>query len=237
MLYSNKINKNTISLSMMEEILGFNEPEYSLSSDAKKIIENKQAGLTIYSTSDEIFALLDGLQIPYKGKKIEDVLNFLFDRLLFEYMEDQSYYNEESYDKFKNTSIYDQLQMLIYNVKILLLWTCNNDIKLMSRNCKILLRKKEIHPIDETNYLEKYEHFKMIMGIVKPERLAEYFNSLVGLKHFSIKTKAIYHAFVEELEIRDIEYDSILYGKEKMLSYNIDIVIKDSILTVIKIEL
>jgi hypothetical protein len=75
------------------------------------------------------------------------------------------------------------------------------------------------------------------MGIVKPERLAEYFNSLVGLKHFSIKTKAIYHAFVEELEIRDIEYDSILYGKEKMLSYNIDIVIKDSILTVIKIEL
>jgi hypothetical protein len=38
MLYSNKINKNRISLSLMEEVLEFNKPEYSLSSD---VIENK----------------------------------------------------------------------------------------------------------------------------------------------------------------------------------------------------
>ena len=59
MLFSNKINIDKISVSLIEEILGFNEPEYSLSSDAKKIIENKQVGLTIYSTSYEICALLD----------------------------------------------------------------------------------------------------------------------------------------------------------------------------------
>ena len=42
---------------------------------------------------------------------IEEVLKFLFDRLLYEYMEDQSYYTEESYNRFKNTFIYMQLQM------------------------------------------------------------------------------------------------------------------------------
>ncbi len=62
----------------MEEILGFNEPEYSLSSD---VIENKQVGLTIYSNSDEIFVVFDELHIPYKETTIEEVLIFLFDRL------------------------------------------------------------------------------------------------------------------------------------------------------------
>lgn len=92
MLFSNKINKDKISISLMEEILGFNEPEYILSSDAKEIIEKKQIGLTIHSNSDEIFALLDKLQIPYQEKTIEEVLIFLYDRMLYEYMEDQSCY-------------------------------------------------------------------------------------------------------------------------------------------------
>ena len=222
---------------MIEEILGYNEVEYTLSSEAIEIIENKQVGLTIYSNSDEIFAVFDELQIPYNDKTIEEVLKFLFDRLLYEYMEDQSHYNKESYDKFKNTIIYKQLQMLIFQVKSLLFWIYSDDIKLMPRNCKILYRKMDIHPIDETNYLEEYEHFKMIMGFVKPEKLAEYFNSLVRLKHFSIKTKAIYHAFVEELELRGIEYDIMLYGKERILSYYIEIVTKDSRLKVVKNEL
>ena len=57
----------------------------------------------IDSSSFEILTLLDKLQIPYKGKSIEEVLKFLYDRLLFEYMEDQSYYTKETYNKFKNT--------------------------------------------------------------------------------------------------------------------------------------
>ena len=218
----------------MEEILGFNEPKYTLSSDAKIIIENKQVGLTIYSTSNGIFSLLDELQIPYKCKKIEEVLQFLFDRLLYEYMKDQSFYNEESYNKFKNTLIYDQLQILIYHVKSLMIWLYDNDFNKIPRNCKSLYRKKDINPVDETNYLEIYERFKMYMEFVSPDRLAEYFNSLVGLKHFSIRTKAIYHALVEELEIRDINYDIMLYGKERMLSYYIDIVSQDNKLIVVR---
>ena len=59
MLFSNKINIDKINVSLIEEILGFNEPEYILSFDAKEIIENKQIGLTIYSNSDEIFAVFD----------------------------------------------------------------------------------------------------------------------------------------------------------------------------------
>ena len=71
MLFSNKINVDKISVSLIEEILGFNDPEYILSSDAKEIIENKQIGLTIHSNSDEIFALLDELQIPYQDKTMQ----------------------------------------------------------------------------------------------------------------------------------------------------------------------
>lgn len=222
MLFSNKININKISNSLIEEILGFNEPEYTLSSDAKEIVKNEEVGLTIYSTSIEIFDLFNELQIPYKENTIEEVLKFLFDRLLYEYMEDQTHYTEESYNRFKNTFIYKQLQMLIYHTKSLMLWLYN-DVEQIPRSSKRLYRKKDINPVYETNYLEKYENFKMIMGVVKPERLADYFNSLVGLKHFSIRTKAIYHAFVEELEIRDINYDCMLYGKERILSYKIDI--------------
>lgn len=34
----------------------------------------------------------------------------------------------------------------------------------------------------------------------------KYYNSLLGLKHFSVRTKAVYHAFVEEMELRDFNY-------------------------------
>lgn len=230
MLYS---NKNRMSLSMMEEILGFDEVEQTFSATTKEILKPEEIGITTYSNSIEIFALLDQLQIPYNDKTIEEVLKFLFDRLLYEYMEDQSYYNDESYDKFKNTCIYKQLQVLIFHTKSVMLWLYN-DIENIPRNGKRLYRKKEINPVYETNYLEKYEHFKMIMGAVKPERLAEYFNSLVGLKHFSCKTKAMYHAIVEELEIRDINYDCMLYTKERMLSYTIEIVTINNELVVTK---
>jgi hypothetical protein len=54
------------------------------------------------------------------------------------------------------------------------------------------------------------------------------------LKHFSVRTKAIYHAFVEELELRGIDYDIMLYGKERMLSYYIDIVSQDNKLIVVR---
>lgn len=222
-----------MSLSMMEEILSFNEPEYSLSYDAKEIIKNKQVDITIYSNSDEIFAVFDELQIPYKEKTIEEVLIFLFDRLLYEYMEDQSYYTKETYNKFKNTFIYDQLQILIYHTKSLMLWLYN-DIEQFPKNCRSLYRIKDINPVYQTNYIEYYEHYKLFMEILPPEKLPRYFNQLVGLKHFSIKTKAIYHALVEELEIRDIDYDSMLYCKEPMLSYSIEIVTIDNKLTVLK---
>ena len=214
MLYSNKIE---ISLSLMEEILDIEE-----------------VGLTIYSNSNEIFTSLDELQIPYKGKTIEEVLRFLFDRLLYKYMKDQSYYDEESYSKFKNTLKYDQLQILIYHVKSLMIWLYDNDFNKIPRNCKSLFRKKDINPVDETNYLEIYERFKMYMEFVTPDRLAEYFNSLVGLKHFSVRTKAIYHAFVEELELRNIDYDVMLFSKERMLSYYIDIVNNNNRLMVVR---
>lgn len=207
---------------MMEEILGFNEPEYTLSSDANEIIENKQVGLTIHSNSVEVFALLDELQIPYKEKTIEEVLIFLFDRLLYEYMEDQSYYTEETYSRFKNTFIYDQLQILIYHTKSLMLWLYN-DIEQFPKNCRSLYRIKDINPVYQTNYIEYYEHYKLFMEFLPPEKLPRYFNKLVGLKHFSVRTKAIYHALVEELEIRDIDYDSMLYCKEHMFSYKIEI--------------
>jgi hypothetical protein len=222
MLFSNKINKNRISLSLMEEILGFNEPEYILSFDAKEIIENKQIGLTIYSNSDEIFAVFDELQIPYKEKTVEEVLIFLFDRLLYDYMEDQSCYTKETYFSFKSTFIYDQLQMLIYHTKSLMLWLYD-DIEQIPRNCRSLYRKKEINPVYQTNYIEYYEHYKLFMEFLPPEKLPINFNKLVGLKHFSVRTKAIYHALVEELEIRDINYDCMLYGKERMFSYKIEI--------------
>lgn len=222
MLFSNKINVDKMSISLIEEILGFNEPEYILSSDDKEIIENKQVGLTIHSKSDEIFALLDELQIPYKEKTIEEVLIFLFDRMLYEYMEDLSCYTKESYSKFKNTFIYDQLQILIYHTKSLMLWLYN-DIDQIQKNCRSLYRIKDINPVYQTNYIEYYEHYKLFMEFLPPEKLPRYFNKLVGLKHFSIKTKAIYHALVEELEIRDIDYDSMLYCKERMFSYKIEI--------------
>ena len=211
-----------MSLSMMEEILSFNEPEYSLSYDANEIIENKQVGLTIHSNSVEVFALLDELQIPYKEKTIEKVLNFLFDRVLYEYMEDQSCYTKETYNKFKNTFIYGQLQILIYHTKSLMLWLYN-DIEQFPKNCRSLYRIKDINPVYQTNYIEYYEHYKLFMEFLPPEKLPRYFNKLVGLKHFSVRTKAIYHALVEELEIRDIDYDSMLYCKERMFSYKIEI--------------
>ena len=207
---------------MMEEILSFNEPEYILSFDANEIIENKQVGLNIHSNSNEIFNSLDELQIPYKEKTIEEVLIFLFDRLLYEYMEDQSYYTKETYSRFKNTFIYDQLQILIYHTKSLMLWLYD-DIEQFPKNCRSLYRIKDINPVYQTNYLEEYEHYKLFMEFLSPEKLPRYFNKLVGLKHFSIRTKAIYHALVEELEIRDINYDSMLYGNERMLSYKIEI--------------
>jgi hypothetical protein len=233
MLFSNKINIDKISVSLIEEILGFNEPEYILSSDEKEIIENKQIGLTIHSKSDEIFALLDKLQIPYQEKTIEEVLIFLYDRMLYEYMEDQSYYTKESYSRFKNTFIYDQLQILIYHTKSLMLWLYN-DIEQFPKNCRSLYRIKDINPVYQTKYIEYYEHYKLFMEFLPPEKLPRYFNKLVGLKHFSVRTKAIYHALVEELEIRDIDYDSMLYGKERMLSYKIEIVTIDNKLTVLK---
>ena len=62
------------------------------------------------------------------------------------------------------------------------------------------------------------------MEFLPPEKLPIYFNKLVGLKHFSIRTKAVYHALVEELEIRDIDYDSMLFSKERMFSYSIEII-------------
>lgn len=233
MLFSNKINKDKISISLIEEILGFNEPEYILSSGAKEITEKKQIGLSIHSNSCEIFALLDELQIPYLEKTIEEVLTYLFDRLLYEYMENQSCYTKESYSRFKNTFIYDQLQVLIYHAKSLMLWLYN-DIEQIPRNYRSLYRKKEINPVYQTNYLEEYEHYKLFMEFLPPEKLPRYFNQLVGLKHFSIRTKAIYHALVEELEIRDINYDCMLYGKERMLSYKIEITSKDNRLIVFR---
>ena len=217
MLYSNKIAKNRISLSLMEEILDI-----------------KEVGLTIYSTNNEIFNTLDELQIPYKEKTIEEVLNFLFDRLLFEYMENQSHYNEKSYSKFKKTLIYQRLQILIYHVKSLLLWMSDNNTNQIPKNCKILYRKQDVNPVNETNYLKLYKRYKIFMGTATPERLVKYYNSLIGLKHFSIRTKAIYHAFVEELELRDINYDIMLYNKERMLSYNIKITTLNDKLTVEK---
>ncbi|MGO4818213.1 hypothetical protein [Flavobacterium sp. W22_SRS_FP1] len=234
MLFSKKINKDRISLSLMEEILGFDEVEQTLSSNSEEILKIEKVGLTIYSDSDEIIATLDKFQIPHKDKTIEEVLKFLFDRLLFEYMEDQSYYTKETYSKFKNTYTYAQLQILIYHTKSLMLWQYNNDIEQIPRNYKILYRKKEVNPVEETNYLEIYERFKMYMEFVTPDRLAKYFNCLVGLKHFSARTKAIYHAFVEELELRGVDYDSILFSKDSMLSYYIDIVSQDNKLIVVR---
>ena len=206
----------------MEEILDIDEIEPALSFKKEDVSENKQVGLRIYSTSYEIFELFDELQIPYKEKTIEEVLIFLFDRLLYEYMEDQSYYTKETYSRFKNTFIYDQLQILIYHTKSLMLWLYN-DIEQFPKNCRSLYRIKDINPVYQTNYIEYYEHYKLFMEFLTPEKLPRYFNQLVGLKHFSIKTKAIYHALVEELEIRDIDYDSMLNCKEPMLSYSIEI--------------
>ena len=206
----------------MEEILDIDEIEPALSFKKEDVSENKQVGLRIYSTSYEIFELFDELQIPYKEKTIEEVLIFLFDRLLYEYMEDQSYYTKETYSRFKNTFIYDQLQILIYHTKSLMLWLYN-DIEQFPKNCRSLYRIKDINPVYQTNYIEYYEHYKLFMEFLPPEKLPRYFNKLVGLKHFSVRTKAIYHALVEELEIRDIDYDSMLYCKERMFSYKIEI--------------
>ena len=114
-----------------------------------------------------------------------------------------------------------------------MLWLYN-DIEQFPRNCRGLYRKKEINPVYQTNYLEEYEHYKLFMEFLPPEKLPRYFNQLVGLKHFSVRTKAIYHALVEELEIRDINYDIMLYGKERMLSYYIDIVSQDNKLIVVR---
>ena len=218
----------------MEEILSFNEPENVLSFDANEIIENKQVGLNIHSNSNEIFNSLDELQIPYKEKTIEEVLIFLFDRLLYEYMEDQSYYTKETYSRFKNTFIYDQLQILIYHTKSLMLWLYN-DIEHIPKNCRSLYRIKDINPVYQTNYIEYFEHYKLFMEFLPPEKLPRYFNKLVGLKHFSVRTKAIYHAFVEELELRNIDYDVMLFSKERMLSYFIDIVNNNNRLMVIRL--
>lgn len=229
-----KNNKKGLTASMMDEIFGIEELEKALPSNPEEILKIEKVGLTIYSNSNEIFDTLDEFQIPYKDKTIEVMLEFLFDRLLFEYMEDQSYYTKETYSKFKNSYKYDQLQILIYHSKSLMLWQYNNDIEQIPRNYKILFRKKEVNPVEETNYLEIYERFKMYMEFVTPDRLAKYFNCLVGLKHFSIRTKAIYHALVEELEIRDINYDFMLYSKERMLSYYIDIVSQDNKLIVVR---
>lgn len=233
MLFS-KNYKTSLNASMMDEILGIEELENTLLSNSEEILDIEKIGLTYSSSKDEIFASLDKLQIPYKGKIIEELLKFLFDRLLYEYMEDQTYYTIESYSRFNNTFIYEQLQILIYHVKSLLFWLYNNDSKQIPRNCKSLYRKKDINPVDETNYFENYEHFKILMEFVAPKRLAEYFNSLVGLKHFSVRTKSIYHSFVEELELRDIDYDCMLYCKERMLSYYIDIVSLDNKLIVVR---
>lgn len=165
MLYSNKIDKNRLRLSLMHEILDIED-----------------ACLTIYSTHFEVFKTLDEFQVPYKDKTIEEVLNFLFDRLLFEYMEDQSYYNTESYNKFKETFIYKRLQLLITNTKYLLLWMSDNDTNQILKNCKILYRKQDVNPVNETNYLKLYERYKIFMEIATPKRLVKYYNSLVGLK-------------------------------------------------------
>lgn len=200
----------------------------------EEILEIHKVRLTHSSTTDIIFSTLDGFEIPYKDKSIPEVLALLFDRLLYEYMEDQSCYNEESYKKFKNTFIYYQMQMMIYHVKAQMLWLYNNDVRQIPKNAKILFRKTEINPIDDTSYVEEYNRFKMYMEFVTPNKLSEYFNSVVGLNHFSVRTKALYHAFVEELELRGIDYDIMLYGNERMLSYHITIEIKNNKLTVIK---
>lgn len=218
---------------MMDEIFGIEELEKTLPYNPEESLKIEKVGLTIYSNSNEIIDSLDEFQIPYEDKTIEELLKFLFDRILFEYMEDQSYYTKETYSKFKNTFVYGQLQILIYHTKSLMLWLYN-DIEQFPRNCRGLYRKKEINPVYQTNYLEEYEHYKLFMEFLPPEKLPRYFNQLVGLKHFSIRTKAIYHALVEELEIRDINYDSMLYSKERMLSYYIDIVSQDNKLIVVR---
>ena len=162
----------------MEEILDIDEIEPALSFKKEDVSENKQVGLRIYSTSNEIFELFDELQIPYKEKTIEEVLIFLFDRLLYEYMEDQSYYTKETYSSFKNTFIYDQLQILIYHTKSLMLWLYN-DIEQFPKNCRSLYRIKDINPVYQTNYIEYYEHYKLFMEFLPPEKLPIYFNKLL----------------------------------------------------------
>lgn len=200
----------------------------------EEILEIHEVRLSHTSTTDVIFATLDGFEIPYKDKSIPEVLDLLFDRLLYEYMEDQPCYNQESYKKFKNTFMYFQIQMMIYHVKTQMLWLYNNDVRQIPKNAKVLFLKTEINPIDDTNYVEEYDRFKMYLEFVTPNKLVGYFNSIVGLKHFSIKTKALYRAFVEELEFRNIDYDVMLFGQDRMLSYNIAIEIKNNKLIVIK---
>lgn len=201
--------------------------------DEDEVLDNNKVDFSLLNR-DEIFESLGELQIPFKNKTLVEVLHFLFDRLLYEYMEDQSYHNEESYTKFKNSLIYNQLQLLIYNVKFLILEMYNNDIDQIPNNCIRTYRKTEINPIRDTNYLSTYEKYKKNIQLLSPYSIPEFFNRLVGLRHFSVRTKAIYHAIVEELELRDINYDIMLCGKERMLSYEIDIVTKDCELTVIK---
>lgn len=233
MMFS-KNNKNGLTASMMDEIFGIEEVEKILEPNSEKSRFIEKVGLTLSYSKDDVLAILDGLQIPHKDKTIEEILNFIFDRLLFEYMEDQSYYKEDSYLKFKNTLIYGRLQMLICHFKNILLIMANNDYNQIPKNCKMFYRKQDLNPVSETNYLKLYERYKTYMGIVTPERLLKYYNNLVGLKHFSVKTKAIYHAFVEELELRDIDYDIMLYGKERILSYHINIITKNNKLIVVR---
>ena len=84
------------------------------------------------------------------------------------------------------------------------------------------------------NYKCQCSHIILGLSVIVFYKLAKYFNCLVGLKHFSVRTKAIYHAFVEELELRNIDYDVMLFSKERMLSYYIDIVNNNNRLMVIR---
>lgn len=230
-----KNNKNGLTASMMDEMFGIEEVEEILDSNSEQIRGSDKIVLTLLSSKDEVLASLDELEIPYHDKTIEQVLTFLFDRLLYEYMEHQSYYTKESYSEFKTTFMYDQLQILIYHVKFTMLNLYDNGVHQIPRHYKFLYRMKDINPVEKTNYLEIYERFKMYMEFVTPYRLAKYFNYLVGLKHDSVRTKAIYHAFVEELEKRVVNQDGMLYSNESMLIYYADIVSQANKLFVVKI--
>lgn len=212
-------NKRIMSDSLMSEIFGDDEVR-----------------LTLKSETEEVFKYLDFLCIPYKNHTIEEVLEFLYDRILYEYMENQTCYSKETFIEFKKTIIYKEIQILIYHLKKLLLWLYDENYQKMPRTSRLLMKKSDINPEQDTVYIVYYEQYRLYMSLVVPDKLVGYFNSLVGLKHLSVRTKAIYHAFVEEIERRNFDYDDLIYSKEKMLSYFIEVSSNNNKFKIIKKE-